>query len=97
VMDLFKRMEIAIRRRFCPTSYRSRFATKVTGSLSGRCSLKKPICALKAHSSSTERIPIQHQCATAKQLNKFGAPSEIVAQGYRWAPGTELIEKKTAA
>jgi hypothetical protein len=32
-----------------------------------------------------------------QQLNKFGAPSEIVAQGYRWVPGTELVEKKTAA
>jgi hypothetical protein len=32
-----------------------------------------------------------------EQLNKFGAPSEIVAQGYRWVPGTELVEKKTAA
>ena len=32
-----------------------------------------------------------------QQLNKFGAPSEIVAQGYRWVPGTELVEKKSAA
>jgi hypothetical protein len=32
-----------------------------------------------------------------QQLNKLGAPSEIVAQGYRWVPGTELVEKKTAA
>jgi hypothetical protein len=32
-----------------------------------------------------------------RQLNKFGAPSEIVAQGYRWVPGTELVAKKTAA
>jgi hypothetical protein len=32
-----------------------------------------------------------------QQLNQFGAPSEIVAQGYRWVPGTELVEKKSAA
>jgi rubrerythrin len=32
-----------------------------------------------------------------KELNKHGAPSEIVAQGYRWVPGTELIAKKSAA
>jgi hypothetical protein len=30
-------------------------------------------------------------------LNKHGSPSQIIAQGYRWVPGTELIEKKTAA
>jgi len=31
------------------------------------------------------------------ELNKHGAPSEIVAKGYRWRPGTELVDKKTAA
>ncbi len=30
-------------------------------------------------------------------LNKNGAPSEIVAAGFRWIPGTELREKKAAA
>jgi rubrerythrin len=32
-----------------------------------------------------------------KELNKHGAPSDIVAEGYRWVPGTELTQKKTAA
>lgn len=40
-----------------------------------------------------ESVSVRHR----RQLNKFGAPSEIVAQGYRWAPGTELVEKKSAA
>ena len=31
------------------------------------------------------------------ELNKHGAPSEIIAQGYRWVPGTELVRKKAAA
>ena len=31
-----------------------------------------------------------------RALNKHGAPSEIVAAGYRWIPGTELAEKKAA-
>jgi hypothetical protein len=30
-------------------------------------------------------------------LNASGSPSEIVAAGYRWAPGTELPERATAA
>jgi hypothetical protein len=32
-----------------------------------------------------------------RELNKHGSPSEIVAQGYRWVPGTELIRKDAAA
>jgi hypothetical protein len=27
------------------------------------------------------------------QLNSEGSPSEIVAAGYRWRPGTELTER----
>jgi hypothetical protein len=27
------------------------------------------------------------------QLNSQGSPSEIVASGYRWSPGTELHER----
>jgi hypothetical protein len=30
-------------------------------------------------------------------LNKNGAPTEIIAAGYRWVPGTELRGKKAAA
>jgi hypothetical protein len=30
-------------------------------------------------------------------LHQHGAPSEIVAKGYRWMPGTELRAKKAAA
>ncbi|HKG47857.1 MAG TPA: hypothetical protein VKB02_14070 [Pyrinomonadaceae bacterium] len=31
-----------------------------------------------------------------EQLNSEGSPSEIVAAGYTWTPGTELTEKKSA-
>ncbi|HWO43353.1 MAG TPA: hypothetical protein VNO43_16285 [Candidatus Eisenbacteria bacterium] len=31
-----------------------------------------------------------------EQLNQHGAPSEIVAEGYRWTPGTELVKKSAA-
>jgi hypothetical protein len=31
------------------------------------------------------------------QLNADGSPSEAVAAGYVWAPGTELMKKATAA
>ncbi|HEY0730455.1 MAG TPA: hypothetical protein VGD38_20390 [Pyrinomonadaceae bacterium] len=30
-----------------------------------------------------------------EQMNSEGSPSEIVAAGYNWTPGTELIEKKS--
>ena len=30
-----------------------------------------------------------------ERLNKNGSPSELVAAGYKWAPGTELTKKKS--
>lgn len=33
--------------------------------------------------------------AYREQMNSEGAPSEIVAAGYNWTPGTELVEKKS--
>jgi hypothetical protein len=34
--------------------------------------------------------------AYREQMNSEGSPSEIVAAGYRWTPGTELTKKLTA-
>ena len=31
-----------------------------------------------------------------EQMNSEGSPSQLVAAGYRWAPGTELTLKKAA-
>jgi len=31
-----------------------------------------------------------------EQMNSEGSPSEIVAAGYTWTPGTELTEEKSA-
>ena len=33
--------------------------------------------------------------AYREQMNSEGSPSEIVAAGYNWTPGTELLEKKS--
>jgi hypothetical protein len=33
--------------------------------------------------------------AYREQMNSEGSPSEIVAAGYVWTPGTELVEKKS--
>jgi hypothetical protein len=41
-----------------------------------------------------ERAPAS--IAYREQLNSEGSPSEIVAAGYTWTPGTELTEKKSA-
>jgi hypothetical protein len=40
-----------------------------------------------------ERAP--QSIAYREQMNSEGSPSEIVAAGYNWTPGTELIEKKS--
>jgi hypothetical protein len=34
--------------------------------------------------------------AYREQMNSEGSPSETVAAGYRWRPGTELTEEETA-
>lgn len=36
----------------------------------------------------------QLSIAYRERMNKNGSPSEIVAAGYKWAPGTELTKKK---
>jgi hypothetical protein len=41
-----------------------------------------------------ERAPLS--IAYREQMNSEGSPSEVVAAGYTWTPGTELIEKKSA-
>ena len=41
-----------------------------------------------------ERAPAS--IAYRGQLNSEGSPSEIVAAGYTWTPGTELVEMKSA-
>ena len=33
--------------------------------------------------------------AYREQMNSEGSPSEVVAAGYTWTPGTELVEKKS--
>ena len=41
-----------------------------------------------------EQAPLS--IAYRDQMNSEGSPSEIVAAGYTWMPGTELVEKKSA-
>ena len=41
-----------------------------------------------------ERAPLS--IAYRDQMNSEGSPSEVVAAGYTWTPGTELVEKKSA-
>ncbi|HZN05826.1 MAG TPA: hypothetical protein VFB65_03535 [Pyrinomonadaceae bacterium] len=41
-----------------------------------------------------DRAPLS--IAYREQMNSEGSPSETVAAGYQWTPGTELVEKKSA-
>jgi hypothetical protein len=41
-----------------------------------------------------DRSPLS--VAYREQMNSEGSPSEIVAAGYTWTPGTELTEEKSA-
>ncbi|HKV33401.1 MAG TPA: hypothetical protein VJP89_03750 [Pyrinomonadaceae bacterium] len=40
-----------------------------------------------------ERAP--KSIAYREQMNSEGSPSEVVAAGYNWTPGTELVERKS--
>ena len=40
-----------------------------------------------------ERAPLS--IAYREQMNSEGSPSEVVAAGYTWTPGTELVEQKS--
>lgn len=40
-----------------------------------------------------DRAPLS--MAYREQMNSEGSPSEIIAAGYTWTPGTELVQKKT--
>jgi hypothetical protein len=41
-----------------------------------------------------DRAPLS--IAYRDQMNSEGSPSEVVAAGYTWTPGTELVDKKSA-
>jgi hypothetical protein len=38
----------------------------------------------------------ERSLAYREQMNSEGSPSETVAAGYRWRPGTELTKEETA-
>lgn len=42
---------------------------------------------------TADREPARSRQAR-RQLNSKGSPSEIVAEGYRWRPGTELVDRR---
>jgi hypothetical protein len=44
----------------------------------------------------TRDLEPQRSLDHRKQLNSEGSPSELVAAGYRWAPGTELTLRQAA-
>jgi hypothetical protein len=51
--------------------------------------------------SGTQFVPRAQESAASlayrNRLNLDGSPSDAVASGYRWAPGTEMTKKGTAS
>jgi rubrerythrin len=45
---------------------------------------------------ASEETPDSPSVLYRNQMNSEGSPSEIVAAGYKWIPGTELVEKVEA-
>ena len=50
--------------------------------------------------NGTEIVPLEDEAQSSidyrEYMNSQGSPSETVAAGYRWRPGTELMLKKAA-
>jgi hypothetical protein len=93
VMDLFKQIEKRDPAEILPATLpeRIKFESQrkyVRDVLNSQVDLR---------ANGTKIVPMsQESQASIRQretLNRYGSPSEIVAAGYQWAPGTELARK----
>lgn len=96
VMELFQRIEKRDPQEVLPATLPEPFAYKSNRDFV-RQVLRQEV-GLRA--LGTQFVQSGHESALTlayrAQLNRDGSPSEAVAAGYRWAPGTELIRRASA-
>lgn len=98
VMDLFKKMENRDPAEVLPQTlpelidYQSH-RQFVRETLNNEVDLRAAGTRFINVEDEAEQAPAS--IAYREQMNSEGSPSEIVAAGYVWMPGTELVEKKT--
>lgn len=99
VMELFKEIEnrdpaeVLPRTLPQPIEYRSH-RQFVRETLNNEVDLRAAGQEFINKEEEPERAPTS--IAYREQMNSEGSPSEIVAAGYVWTPGTELVKKKSA-
>ena len=99
VMELFKQMEDRDPAEILPQTlpepidYQSH-RQFVRETLNAEVDLRAAGTQFINKDDEADRAPLS--IAYREQLNSEGSPSEIVAAGYTWTPGTELAEEKSA-
>jgi hypothetical protein len=99
VMDLFKKIdkrdpaEVLPQTLPEPIEYESH-RQFVRETLNNEVDLRAAGAEFIDKAEEPERAPLS--IAYREQMNSEGSPSEIVAAGYTWTPGTELLEEKSA-
>ncbi len=98
VMELFKEMERRDPAELLPQTLPEPIEYEshrefVRETLSNEVDLRTSGTQFIHKADEADRSPLS--IAYREQMNSEGSPSEIVAAGYTWTPGTELVEQKS--
>ena len=98
VMDLFQRMENRDPAEILPATLPEPIEFEshrqfVRETLNNEVDLRAAGTQFINVEDEADRAPLSIQYR--EQMNSEGSPTEIVAAGYTWTPGTELVEKKS--
>lgn len=93
-MDVFRRVENRDPAEILPATLPDPIAFE-----SHRDFVKKVLAAdLDLRTDGPDFVPANREPERSRryrqQLNSKGSPSEIIAEGYRWRPGTELVDRR---
>lgn len=99
VMDIFKEMENRDPAELLPQTLPEPIEYEshrqfVRETLNNEVDLRAAGTQFTHKDDEPDRAPLS--IAYRDQMNSEGSPSEIVAAGYTWTPGTELVEQKSA-
>jgi hypothetical protein len=92
-MDCFRRIEGRDPAEVLPSSLPDPIAYE-----SHRAFMKQALQEIDLRANGADFVTAEQEPERSRQyraqLNAKGSPSEIIAEGYRWRPGTELIDRR---
>lgn len=92
-MELFQRLENRDPAELLPASLPDPIAFE-----SHRAFVKQALQEIDLRANGADFVTADREPERSKtyrsQLNSKGSPSEIIAEGYRWRPGTELVDRR---